>query len=190
MRRALAITALAIAAVTAPSAQAVTLVYPNGQAVGGRWQRWADEAKVPTARVRVIFGPASLCDGAPNSAGIACSGGPLAADGGVPYELHVYDRYSLMFELGHIYDYGTLTNRGRVRFARLWGVPQAPWLDSTASVLQGREDGLEVDFAAVYAQCALGHRLGGLQSGDAPVIKLTPMSRTCDYIRAIASGSR
>ncbi len=60
------IVAVALVALAAP-AQAVTLVTPTGQPVGGQWQQWADEAHVPTLSgdlIVVVNDAVSMCAGA------------------------------------------------------------------------------------------------------------------------------
>jgi hypothetical protein len=157
---------------------ATLLVTLAGHAVGGHWQRWVAQAHVPTPAVRVVLASSRICDIPGVQASQACSGGPD------PYELAAYDRWSLYFELGHIYDMATLTSVERARLARLWGQPHARWDDSTAELDRGREDGLTVDFAAAYATCAVGRAPTGLQCGDAPPIT---MRNTCAVIRRAAT---
>ena len=124
-------TGLAIAVLTlcAP-AQAVTLVHPDGTLVGGKWQRWANQALVPTVRGPLIFEPTAEfgCGGAD-----ACS---MRSPGpGEPATTAASDQPGLYFELGHQFDWTYLTNADRGRFARMWGRPHHPWVDSVASVM-------------------------------------------------------
>jgi hypothetical protein len=55
-----------------PRASAVTLVDQQGRPVGGQWQQWANEAKVPTIPGDLIVQVGDMC-GSP-----ACSASPLS----------------------------------------------------------------------------------------------------------------
>ena len=175
-------TGLAIAVLTlcAP-AQAVTLVHPDGTLVGGKWQRWANQALVPTVRGPLIFEPTAEfgCGGAD-----ACS---MRSPGpGEPATTAASDQPGLYFELGHQFDWTYLTNADRGRFARMWGRPHHPWVDSVASVMSGSEDGLEGDFAAVYEECAWSAVPDlDIAWGDLPPIDPRHPLASCALIRRI-----
>jgi len=113
----------------AGTAQAVTLVTPQGQPVGGQWQRWANAVRVPTYRGTVTLNlspsAATICFGA--------SGCTAAQDGNAPPEITLATnaqafrgsdtpRETLLYELGHVFDFEYLTNADRRAFLRLWGM--------------------------------------------------------------------
>lgn len=160
----------AVLAFAAP-AHAV-LVTPQGKPVGGMYQRWVNQSRMPTVNGAVEMMGATICQGA-----AGCSDYYPGARTAV---LHATDRSTLYFELGHLYDFENLTWRERGRLARVWGVKGHPWRDSISALNAGREDGLEVDFAAAYEACALGKTVTGLAAGDAPAIQ---MRDTCALIR-------
>jgi hypothetical protein len=138
----------AVAPVQPPS---LVLVTPSGAPVGGQWQQWVDQMRMPTVSGQLTFtSPSDLCGGLST---VGCSTGPQF---GYPYELAASDRNSLYFELGHMYDWQYLTDANRRSLSQSWGASGQPWLDSTASLNKGAEDGLEAIFAAVYADCAFG----------------------------------
>src|SRR5437879_1699248 len=115
MRRRTAIAVLIGALALGGSAQAVTLVTPSGEPVGGKWQRWADQARVPTYRGPVIFtaDTSTFC-----GANIPGCSTPAPWDNySHPYELAAIDRDSLYFELGHIFDWAYLSWPSRQRLA-------------------------------------------------------------------------
>lgn len=177
---ALSVCLLAFGSVPA-GAQAVTLVTPQGQPVGGSWQRWANAAEVPTVRGALVFTTnPSDCGGGPTADGCSGEAWTMASS-----------RYALYYELGHQFDWHVLTSGDRQRLARIWGVPHARWKDTNWSLTNYVEDGLEVDFAAVYADCAEGGRgSDGLQSGLAPAIRLDPEKRTCAMVSRASLGQR
>lgn len=161
--------------VASGTAEAVSLVTPQGGPVGGSWQRWANEAKVPTVNATVVMMPASFCD----IPGVAQASG--CSNTTPPWALYASGHDVLYFELGHIFDANRLTWSERGQFAHVWGVYGHPWADSTKALMAGQEDGLMVDFAAAYESCALGWHSGGLQAGEAPTIQ---MGNTCALIRS------
>lgn len=139
-------------ALAAP-AQAVVLVTPQGQPVGGKWQRWANESKVPTARIRIPFAL---------TIPKAC-GNVDGCIGGKPVTIHIRPaardaRFALMHELGHAFDELYLTRIERHRFEYLdgwghadYGYKYAPW-----SVHHTDPPGSpNEDFANTYASCAI-----------------------------------
>jgi hypothetical protein len=145
-------------AALAPYHQTTLLITPQGTPVGGAWQKWVDESQVATPPGEVILdvttGPPSEC----GSGAQACSTGYAP---GQPQETWIEDRssasqdaYNLYFELGHHFDWTVLTPKERLYLAAGWGQASWPWDDSSAGLQTGNEDGLEGDFAALYAQCA------------------------------------
>ena len=137
-------------ALSAGDAQAATLITPQGTPVGGVWQRWVNDAKVPTISGPILFQTVEAlgCEPAPS-----CS---AAGGQGTPPVIAATSRGYLYFELGHLFNTLYLTGADRARFARMWGHPHAQWADSARSLSEGSEDGLTADFAAVYEQCAEG----------------------------------
>ena len=156
----------------------VLLIRPDGQPVGGIWQRWTNDAKIPTIDGRTILMDASICQGA-----LGCSEYYPADRTAI---LHATNRQTLYFELGHLFDYEVLTWHDRGVLSLTWGTHGDPWNNSFSALQQGREDGLTADFAAAYQACALGENFGGLASGDAPVIQTHD---TCTLIRRFAKRS-
>jgi hypothetical protein len=187
----------------AAPAQAVVLVAPAGKPVHGQWQRWANEAKVPTVRRLVLDVSAvdaqNYCGGAD-----ACS---MGWEGGQARETIVAPdagRRDFYYELGHQFDWQILNDGDRSYLAREWGDPHSRWLDSTASVNAGAEDGLEAVFPQIYADCAFGISDKGNDMAIGFVGKnysppgVTPKINTCQFLTTIAlhrhdaavSGSR
>ena len=150
--RALEHGALAALSVPRPS---VVLVNSEGQPIGGQSQQWVSQMRVPTiSGPLVLEQPAALCIG--GAAG--CSqGAPASWYPGTSQAapaIAATSRWSLYFELGHQFDFMDLTWRERGYLAWLWRVPGDRWIDSTQSIDQGGEDGLEAVFAYAYATCA------------------------------------
>lgn len=159
------------------AASATTFVTPKGAPAGGSWAAWAAQSAEPTVPGRVQIWPASLCGGAGGCSNYYTDVNPHVAI------LHAEGRFTFYFEMGHLFDWELLTWAERGTLSKIWGVYGHPWNDTWAAVQAGREDGLEADFAAVYAYCAEGITTGGLQSGDAPSIL---MRSSCSYIRSVA----
>lgn len=143
----------------AGTARAVTLVTPQGQPVGGRWQRWADESKIPTVAGDLIFVPnASGCTAGITACSSSRSQGYPATETFVSLDVGTGPsaRDSLYWELGHQFDWRYLTGAQRRYFARAWSTPHARWMDTTTALAAGYEDGLEAEFAQIYDDCAWG----------------------------------
>lgn len=202
MRRgALLLLLAAIALLAAGPARAVLLVTSQGQPVGGKWQRWADGAKVPTVPGHLTFSTdASFCGAE------ACSWGPpwfgftrgtaVAAD-------DFTARADLYFELGHQFDWERLTWADRRYLERHWQISVIrthplrvtdvrwwQWKDSATSLRLGAEDGMEAIFASIYADCALGENDVGLsiglgEPGDVADPSVIPKIDTCGYLRRL-----
>jgi hypothetical protein len=135
MRRALLL-AIAVLALGASEAQAhTTIVSPNPA-----YQRWVDEAKVPTPDATLTMIPDSgPCEGA-----TACTeDGSLTIWGSM-------DREGFLHELGHNFDYYVMPAWARSRFEVLTK-DSREWLS-----------GPDEHFASAYARCALvGPRFHG-----------------------------
>jgi len=154
------------------------LVYPDGSLVGGIWQRWVDESREPTAPELVTMLPTAIC----GIGVVSCSEAAPEYDWLQRPIIAASSRYSLMFELGHLYDWHSLTSERRAYLARYWGASSARWQDSETGLQHDVEDGLQGVFAAVYASCATGPlpRHGYLSDGIAPPIRVR---ETCSLIR-------
>jgi hypothetical protein len=159
------------------TAHAVTLITPQGKP-DVRMQRWAAASDEPTGHAPItVMSIRSLCWSPGNPPTASCR------SAGAPYELAASDRDSFYFELGGIFDDTTLKGWQRAHLARLWGHPHARWWDSPNVVAEGSEDGLEADFAAVYAQCAEGHwKNQGAVVGLAPPVIFG--ASCCRYIHS------
>jgi hypothetical protein len=148
----------------AAPAHAVVFVTPGGQPVGGKWQAWADEAKVPTlAGDLTITSPAAIgcladaCSESPDSLVLEADGSAQSVRPAVETALASnVVRFDLYWELGHQFDRAYLTPTDRERFLGLWRTPSAPGGDSIAALSVATENGAEADFAGAYADCALG----------------------------------
>ena len=177
---------IAIAMTMVPPATAlgrVLLVDSAGQPVGGKWQAWADAARVPTVSGALLFStdPTS-CQGASGCSDGPPMYGPVAHTFMAPGAT----RHALYFELGHQFDWNVLTDADRQYLARVWLVPHANWWDSAESLGQANEDGLEAAFAGIYADCALGENDQGfaIVAGVGPVV--APQIDTCRFITRVA----
>jgi hypothetical protein len=134
------------------SAQAVLLTNPQGQPVGGIWQAWANESRVPTYALPVVLtttaqGLEAFCG---STFYPACS-----EPGDDPPEIALdpafNPRWDLYHELGHIFDWTHLTDANRVRFEVLMDDTGKRWDEYTdTSGLGGASD----DFAQLYSFCA------------------------------------
>jgi hypothetical protein len=176
----------------ATTAQAVTLVDQAGHPVGGKWQRWADEMKIPTVR-RVTLDISVADANAFCGVAGACSLGSLP---GQPREIVAAPdagRDGLYYELGHQFDWDYLNVGNRRFLARAWGDPGARWQDSAAGLADGSEDGLEGVFPQIYADCASGINdqgtdlevgFVGSSSKYAPP-GIFPKINTCTYLTGV-----
>lgn len=186
MRRVAAIT-LAFLAWT-NSAQAVTLIAPGGRPVGGVWQRWANEARIPTYPGRIVLvthdidaacgGPALGCMYPPNCATVLPDFAACPWRGWTP-EVVAGDRWSFEHELGHVFDYRYLTTALRHRLLPLLGERGHPWFLN--------EDADDA-FANTYAWCAedYGTSLNdGWPSYGAQLTSAQDLTTTCRLIAKI-----
>lgn len=129
-----------------------------------------------------------------STAQLGCPSAPSCSGVGV---LAATTRGYLYFELGHEFDWRYLTPALRQRFSRMWGHPNAPWLDSARSMQDGSEDGMTADFAAVYEMCAWGlPQIGISYSGlyprgvpTPPPIRPMAAAPSCELIRRTACRS-
>src|ERR1700752_479037 len=101
MKRILLILILSI--IFAPTAQGAILTNNFGRPVGGQLQQWANQSKIPTYSGSIVLQSSAFC----GSGQTGCSGGPNDGSTTPPptYMLWAADRYSLYFELGHIFDW-------------------------------------------------------------------------------------
>lgn len=145
------VASLGLLAFAAP-AGAVTLVNPDGTPVGGQWQKWVAEMRVPTISGPLAFSTdATICGGAMLGRWRAFTSGR---------RLHRHcgrsgqslSRDTLYFELGHQFDWHYLTPGGRSYLAHQWHTAGHSWWDSSPY----GENGLEAIFASEYAGCAEG----------------------------------
>jgi hypothetical protein len=150
--------ALALGAAQAiASAAAPTFVASPGTAVPAEWAGWAARNDAPNPAATIQSVSDALCAGPVPG----CSVGP--AENYRAWGIYASSRDSLYFELGHIFDWSTLTGPDRRFLARKWGDAGWHWSDSQAAILAGArfgvgvEDGLEGIFAAYYDDCAWGH---------------------------------
>ncbi len=178
----------------ASPAPAVTLVAPQGQPVGGQWQHWADEAQVPTLSGTLLVDN----DPTPCMGGAACSTSPNMAlqepDGSLIYEDGPTEtwaapdvaEWSFDFELGHQFDWAYLTDADRTELAQLWG-STLHWWDTLAGAQQAMEDGLEAEFADIYATCAVGDPTPAILIAWLPSVVVTDPEPSCQFIDEIGA---
>lgn len=166
-----------IALAFAATGTATTFVTRHGTTASGPDAAWASQAHEPTVLGQVQVWPASLCGGAAGCSEYYTDVQPRIA------VIHAADRDIFYFEMGHLFDYEMLTWPERGLLAHVWGVYGHRWNNSFNALQQGQEDGLTADFAAVYASCAEGTKVSGLQAGEAPSITVR---NTCSLIRAWA----
>lgn len=210
MRNGALLTGICMAALlTAPApASAVQLVGARGQPVGGQWQRWADQAQVPTFNGPLRFTLSeTLCNAGLPILVPGCSAGPprygptyfLSID---PRCVGVACRDTLYSELGHLFDWRYLTNADRMILARMWRHARWPWWDTQIALSAGvggsaSENGLEADFTWAYQACAEGETgplsvapltaAGIPASATPPALNLGSLAPTC---RVIARAGR
>jgi hypothetical protein len=173
-------------ACAATPARAALLVTPQDRPIGGQWQRWTNESRMPTYRGVVQLVPASVAFCGDDVLGCAEAGHcPLglvdcAANGAVPVIAvgRRDEHWTLLHELGHEFDWAYLTGRERERLLVLMGDAGQPW----------REGGAQDDFANLYATCAEGYGRRGwpynTETGDGwPVAPtLADLNATCALI--------
>lgn len=113
MRRLLLIIALALVAPAAASAH-TTLVTPDGQPIGGRWQQWVDRSLVPTPDATLVV---SFTNPSDSSRAAYFTPDESKSTLYVPDPAKI-TRHMLLHELGHFYDYSLLTDTGRAAIMR------------------------------------------------------------------------
>jgi len=137
-----------------PSAQSaaqprerVKLITAKGRSLGGPYQRWVSQAKVPTVRgsVKVLL---TGCPRRPRYAGCVFT----------KRDRTIYLRRSapsqrevLLHELGHLFDLRVLGRADRRAFKRATGRPRARWFRGVNPPAE--------QFAEGYALCALRERI-------------------------------
>jgi hypothetical protein len=162
---------LAALAVAAPT-RAVTLVTTTGAPLGGHLQAIVDGSRVPTAPGTVVVDLAPC----PGSAYEACWD---AAGLHVPIARGVDVRWTLMHELGHVFDDRVLIGADRAAFKRVIRYPGA-WM--TGAEPAGER------FAEAYAGCAIYSRApyGGLDGEYGYTAGPQTFARACALIRRAA----
>ena len=185
---------LAAAVGCASPARAVTLLTPQGQPIGSQWQQWVGEAQVPTLSGTLLVDN----DPTPCMGGAACSSSPNMAlqepDGSLIYEDGPTEtwaatnvaQWSFDFELGHQFDWAYLTDAERAQFAQLWG-STLHWWDTLAGAQQAMEDGLEAEFANIYATCAVGDPTPAILTAWLPGVVVTDPEPSCQLIDEIGA---
>lgn len=179
MRRLLTIIAI-IGGLAPASAQAVTLVNPDGTPVGGKWQQWVDEMKIPTIAGSLTFVVSSdPCLGAPGCSMGPFPGGSSQTDTWIDNTANdSLAQYTLYFELGHQFDWGYLTPWQRTYLLHRWKIFHTDWWKP----LDGDFVGGAL-FSADYANCAVGESdKGGTFGLWAGGPNANPTTNTCKYI--------
>jgi hypothetical protein len=196
---ALAIATLAPA--TASAQQAAMLQLPTSAparfvgptTIVAEWDAWERHSHTPAPHVTIAVKDPTLCLGHQ----LGCSGGK--AQGLRGWGMYATSPASFYYELGHIFDWSTLTRSDRRYLARRWGASDHPWADTAAAIKAGAvenvgiEDGLEGTFALIYQDCAQGrsttHRryqfpvTGGVHA-TTPAVH-TGRFNTCRYLRSL-----
>jgi hypothetical protein len=163
---------IATLALAAP-ARAVTLLGTDGAPLGGRMQAIVAASKVPTAPGTVVVDlhacPGTEYDGCWDTTVLH-----------LPTARGVDLRWTLMHELGHVFDDRVLTPADRVAFKRAIRYP-APW--TTGAEPAGER------FAEAYAGCAIYSRApyGGLQGEYGYQAGPETFRRVCELIRRAAA---
>jgi hypothetical protein len=176
--RALTALVLAALALLAGTAQASTVVLPDGTQRPQPYQAWVDAARVPTPPGLVTLRVAP-CPVAPSAAGCVFRGRSeifLSPSSG--------DRRRLLHELGHVFDQQVMTAAARARFQALVR-RRGAWASSAGG------DSAEEQFAEAYALCAQRRRLTDTHFG---MYDYTPTptrhAAACRIIRAAAASAR
>jgi hypothetical protein len=156
--------------VLAPAAVAHTTITGG---TSGKWQRWIDHAKVPTADEEVAL----LEEACPGSDVRGCT----APD---PPTIYVSPAtltplIVLFHELGHRFDYKVMSESSRAAFADSIGRSGVPWRDGTSASLA------EV-FAETWAHCAYPAGAWGTFGVAAPAGHR--LRAACRVIRRVYSG--
>ena len=140
------------------------LIDPSGHPIGGRWQRWINEAQVPTYPGTMIL------DASTRTAYRVCATGGCSAPPapcfwsscgqGYPETWLLTDdtRDGLYYEQGHIVDFMLTTDADRARFMRIWRLPGTVadwWKDEYLFTASHVHPPGEV-WSAAYELCAVG----------------------------------
>lgn len=171
----LALLLLGAAPAVADDGQQTTLLLsPTGQPVGGKWQAWMNESRMPTFNGPMVLdlvasGPLPGCMAGAQDCTTASGFTPglSAALAGDPETVLSTPRqtaphWSLLYEQAHVVDLRYLTDADRAAFLRLWhralpsaGEPMSTYWwqgeQAVASVQQAPGEW----FSADYALCAL-----------------------------------
>lgn len=199
--------AISTSAIASP-ARAVLLVDRNGAPIGGQWQSWANEAKVPTWPGRVEL----AVTGCPESGAIGCtwlSSPPIVHV--VPGLQPALSRSTLYHELGHVFAARYIGARQQAAFEHAWGL-SAPWssqlpyggtpeewfaegyqlcaLHESWTYAAAAREGYSFYYPAEWAAAAsdTGWRPPALARSAA--VALAAQRRTCALVRTAASAAR
>ena len=91
------------------------------------------------------------------------------------------------FELGHQFDYAYLTGTDRAMLAQTWG-STLHWWDTFSGLSHGIEDGLEAEFADIYATCAVGAEVPAILTTWLPGVAVENAAPTCELIDQIGAA--
>jgi hypothetical protein len=173
MRFKAAVSGVVAALAVAAPARAVTLVTPDGAALGGHLQAVADGSRVPTAPGTVVV-DLSPCPGT------AYQGCWTPEGLHIPTARGVDVRWTLMHELGHVFDERILRGADRAAFKRVIRYSGA-W--ATGAEPAGER------FAEAYAGCAIyaGAPYGGLDAEYGYSAGPETFARVCALIRRAAA---
>lgn len=157
------------------------------------YQRWVDEGKVPTPDLAVSIREMSQRDPAwpcPNTTGFTPAACVIPETAEIYLDtarLHSVVRGTVWHELGHLFDFESLSPSDRDRFARLIGWPEDPWASSTTGMPAGEY------FAEAYSLCArLGRKIASPQMmvGDERWIGKHRHFQICTLIERAARRTR
>lgn len=146
------------------------------------YQRWVDEAYVPTPTVTLSV--IELEDPCLSVIAYSCTDELSKIELEINFE---EDNWFFFHELGHVFDRLVVAERQRVRFGRIMKLPSLPWRGYApiegSSVIQ---QGLVEWFADVYALCAIRERFPKGTEYELPAgpRSATVIRRACGMIRA------
>lgn len=145
-----------LALLTLPtSAGAVILVNQQGQPVGGKWQRWADQSHMPifhmTVGLVVASSSSTTAKCGPHPACVTPWDKPptIWLSTTLDHARPVYARQDLYHEEGHVFDWYYLTDTTRQQLERVMGDRGQNWAEGGTP-----NGGASDDFANAYAGCA------------------------------------
>jgi hypothetical protein len=176
MRLRALLTTVVTALVVVASARATTLMTPEGAPLGGHLQAVVDGSRIPTAPGAVAVDPHAC----PGSEYDSCWDATVIH---LPTARGVDVRWTLMHELGHVFDDRVLTPADRSAFKRVIRYSGA-W--TTGDEPAGER------FAEAYAGCAIyAHApYGGLQGQYGYAAGPDTFRRVCALIRRAAGRPR